>query len=175
MLSRSKMPVSDRHPCSPGLRTVTRGEGDLRTDFPHAAMRTKIQKKENECLYSGVFYNLERSSKDERGNGFYGWLAGEPWLKGWFWESMQRKWLLAHGSHYDTDGVCGWHMNVTRGQVRAEVSNDQESPSMLWCEGLSPQQTFSQELDRFPPRPGHHPTKPIDAHPCRNQKSSGHR
>lgn len=107
------MPASDRLLCSPGLRTVTRGKGDLHTDFPYAATRTKIQKEENEHLYSGAFYNLECSSKDERGNSFYGWLKGEPWLKGWFWESTQHKWLLAHGSHYYTDGVCGWHINVT--------------------------------------------------------------
>jgi hypothetical protein len=112
MPSWSKMPASDWRLCSPGLRTVTRGKGDLHTDLPYTATGTKIQKEENESLYSGAFYNLECSNKDERGNSLYGCLTGEPWPKGWFWESTQRKWLLAHGSHYDTDGVCGWYMNV---------------------------------------------------------------
>lgn len=44
------MPASDRLLCSPGLRTVTREKGDLHTDAPYAALRTKTQKEENEHL-----------------------------------------------------------------------------------------------------------------------------
>ena len=116
------MPASDRRLCSPGLRTVTRGKGDLHTDFPYAATRTKIQKEENERLYSGAFYHLECSSRDKGGKGSYGWLAGEPLLKDWLWESTQHQWLLAHGSHNDTDGVCGRHTNVAFASFQRSAS-----------------------------------------------------
>lgn len=118
MLIWSKMPASDRLLCSPGLRTVTRGKGDLHTDFPHAAMKTKIQREENEHLsILRDILDLACGSTDVGGDGFCGWFTGEPWHRGHLWESA----LLAHGPHSYADGVCGRQMNVTLPPFRGQA------------------------------------------------------